>query len=183
MSKITDEGLVNRLPTDMDIVDNTCNHKCSRCAHCCTAFLPWTIKEVYTVKDFMKEHKIVPNFLSSFDEHNLYAFCPFLDKDTRRCQIYPVRPLICRTFKCDKSHAVLLKEKILAHKRADYNSCGLSNHDKGVASTQMLFFNDAKFDIVFRHLTAVNQGIVVSLEKEQALLPMIADKYIKKGGD
>lgn len=180
---ILDEGLINRAPTDADIEDKTRNHKCSGCAHCCTAFLPWTSKEVHVVKDFMKEHFIVPYFLSSFDKHNLYVFCPFLNKDTRRCQIYPVRPLICRTFKCDKNINTLNKEKEFAHKRADYNSCGLSKHDKGMASTQMLFFNDVEFDIKYRHLVACNLGMDLCLEEEQSVMPMIADKYIKKGGE
>lgn len=179
MSSIMDEGL-NRPGTDADITDNTCNHQCSKCGHCCTCWLPLTVKEVNVIKDYLKVHPVEPNFLSDFDEHNQYAFCPFLDKDTRACRIYPVRPLICRLFKCDQSIETINKNRLLVHKRADYNSCGLSKHDKGMASTQMIFFNDYVFDIRYRHLVCCGYGKELSLEQEQAIMPLIADKYISR---
>ena len=179
MPKVSKNEVINRPPTDADIVDNTCNNQCSHCAGCCTAFLPWTVKETHRVLSWPEFKNVVPNFLSSSDPNHLFVFCPFLDKDTHLCQIYERRPLACRTFKCDQSLKTIHRNKELFHRRADYNSCGLSSHDKGNISTQALFFGDWAFDIQYRNLVAQKCGFHGSYEELKKLFPLIADKYVE----
>lgn len=184
---------LNRTPTDSDIVDRTCDHKCSCCGSCCTEFIPLTRKEVNTIKDYLKAHpEIKGNWLSNEDTENLYAFCPFLNKDTDRCDIYPVRPFVCRDFKCDKSMDKIELNRRRYAERAEYNS--FIKKDDVHVSLHYLFFGDYQFDFTYRRL-AIRQLIRdnpsfakfnekdLTFEDEQNILPMFVDTLIKKGGN
>lgn len=179
------------LRSNMDVKDNTCNHKCSGCGECCTAFIPVTKKELMIIKKYVKDNNIKGNYLSTEDGQNLYGFCPFLNKDNHKCNIYEVRPYVCRKFKCDKNKETLIKEREEYSRRADYNGV----HDNNVlASLQYLVYGDYMFDIVYRHLSfksvlesdplVKNMIGELTIDKERAIMPLLADKeLIKKGGD
>ena len=179
--------LINHIPNDLDFKDMTCNHKCSGCGSCCTCMLPITKKELSVLKDYVKTHNIKPAYLSDYDPGTLHAFCPLLDPETKRCRVYEVRPFVCRNFKCDKNKETIKRERFMYAKRADYNGF---NGSSPVASTQYLLFDDAQFDIQYRHLTfkyALEQDPMLklrvgelTLEKEQKLMPLLADKVIFK---
>jgi Fe-S-cluster containining protein len=178
------------LNSDMNFKNNTCNHKCSGCGECCTAFIPITKKELMIIKKYVKDNNIEGNYLSTESGQNLYAFCPFLNKENHKCNIYEVRPYVCRKFKCDKNKETLIKEREEYSRRADYN--GFFNNTP-TASIQYLVYGDYMYDITYRRL---NFKIVLesdpllkikfgelTIEKEQAIMPLLADKeLIKKGG-
>lgn len=184
------DELVNKIPGDLDFVDMTCNHKCSGCGSCCTSQLPWTKKELSIVKKYILENKIEPSYLSTFDKHNLYGFCPLLDPVTKKCKVYEVRPFVCRDFKCDKSKDAIRRNREMYARRADYN--GIPGSNAPIASTQLLLFDDIAYDIQWRHVTLkiiINQNpnLVshfgeLTFEQEQALLPMLVDSILLKEG-
>ena len=185
-------NLVNKLPGDLDFVDMTCNHQCSCCGSCCTSQLPLTKKEISRLKEYILENKIEPSYLSTFDKHNLYGFCPLLDPVTKKCKAYEARPFVCRDFKCDKSKDTIKRKREMYARRADYN--GIPGSNAPIASTQLLLFGDVAYDIQWRHLTLqiiLNQDPdlasrfgELTLEKEQAILPMLVDSILlKKGGN
>lgn len=88
------------------VYDYTVNDECSNCGQCCSALLPVSRKEMKEILRYVKKHNIAPcyhdkglpmNEMPTFD-----LTCPFRDNIQRVCKIYPVRPLICKEFRCDK---------------------------------------------------------------------------------
>lgn len=103
---------------DLNIVNRTCNHQCSRCGDCCGLFIPFTEKELSIIKKFVSENKILP--INHITGETLIAKCCFYDDINKKCLIYPVRPYVCQDFKCD--HKDWLKRRDKYEKRAKYNS-------------------------------------------------------------
>ena len=86
------------------ITDFTLNGECTSCGACCSNNLPMTEKEVrairrYVRRNHIQEQKHLPAILAG---PVLDLTCPFRDNHTRTCVIYPVRPAICRDFRCDR---------------------------------------------------------------------------------
>lgn len=108
---------IQQVMKDMEngVYDFTDNGKCAGCGKCCSNYLPISRKEVKQIRRYIKKHRIpekkhnIPTANLTFD-----MTCPFLDesKSFDKCTIYPVRPQICRDFKCDNP-----KKKICADKR------------------------------------------------------------------
>ena len=65
-----------------------------------------TNKEINQIKGYIKTHSIQRNLhsINVLNSKVLDYTCPFLnDSNTdKKCEIYPVRPLICREFTCRK---------------------------------------------------------------------------------
>ena len=76
--------------------DNTINGMCTCCGKCCSNFLPLTTQEIKYLKSYVKLNKIKP----SYHLIDTYSTCPFLN-NKNKCEIYEIRPAICRNFKCD----------------------------------------------------------------------------------
>ena len=97
-------GTLEEMYEDMKkgVYDFTDNGECIGCGKCCSNYLPLSSKDIkairrYINKKHIKECKhIVPAVNIPFD-----ATCPFRSDDEKKCSIYPVRPAICREFKCD----------------------------------------------------------------------------------
>lgn len=78
--------------------------KCVGCGKCCSDILPISEKEIKDIKRYVRKHRIKEH------RHNLPLVehfdltCPFLNdsKDCDKCEIYPVRPQICRVFQCNQ---------------------------------------------------------------------------------
>lgn len=98
-------GSVSKMIRDMKsgVFDFTDNGKCTGCGQCCSNILPVSEKEVKRIQRYIKKHGI--------KEHKHYyptptpipdMTCPFRNDAERKCDIYEVRPEICRDFKCDK---------------------------------------------------------------------------------
>lgn len=83
------------------LYDLTDNGKCTGCGTCCSCILPMSRKEISKIRGYIKRHGI--KIHTTLDDLE----CPFMDKEkkTKRCKIYPVRPGICRAFKCDVKEA------------------------------------------------------------------------------
>lgn len=85
----------------------TVNGSCSRCGACCPHHLAVTKKEQQVIKAYIKQHNIRPVHHGEpmEDTASIDLVCPFLnDKGVvMSCTIYPVRPVICRIYKCDQT--------------------------------------------------------------------------------
>lgn len=79
-------------------INNTDNGKCSECGKCCANILMLSNKEITIIKEYIKLHNIGP-----VNRNTIFQFvniCPFLNS-YNRCNIYEVRPDICKKFSCD----------------------------------------------------------------------------------
>ena len=105
--------------------DFTRNGKCSGCGGCCTNMLPLTESEIRTIKRYIKKHNIRPHnyVMAPLATKTLDLTCPFLDnaKQTEKCNIYEVRPAVCRYFICSDPYAILRQEEMLQEKRENVN--------------------------------------------------------------
>lgn len=108
------------------------NNECSRCGACCTPFLPMTKSEVKTVKEYLKKNpQIRERALNQpfFKGNNVYVRCCFYDDDKKECMIYPVRPFICRAYKCDQDDLKIENNKNFIYAKAHYNTDAKTIHD------------------------------------------------------
>ena len=101
-----------------ELVDHTCNGKCSRCGECCGLFIPFTEKELSIIRKYVKDYNITPT--NRFITDGMESYCCFFNKKQHKCTIYEVRPYTCRDFKCN--HKDWLKIRNHYEKIAKYNS-------------------------------------------------------------
>ena len=80
--------------------------KCSRCGQCCSNLLPLSNDEAERLKSLADKK----------NQKQIRTSCPFLT-EAFSCSIYQIRPLICKTFKCNikepsyKVSRIFAKEK------------------------------------------------------------------------
>lgn len=98
---------------DKSVCDFTVDGKCSNCGECCSDFLPLTIREIDIIKAYVKKYKIKEEIHSNVLEvsDSIQMTCPFNDKKNHKCNIYKVRPSICKVFICNKPFDQILKTK------------------------------------------------------------------------
>lgn len=82
-------------------MDNTIDNKCSGCGKCCTNILAVSEKEIQKIKTYIGKNKIKPINHCNILENKYSNVCPFLNSENK-CNIYPVRPEICKRFICSK---------------------------------------------------------------------------------
>lgn len=83
--------------------DFTVNGKCSGCGECCSNLLPLTDKEIEAIRRYIQKHKIKENIKQfPLADVSLDMTCPFRNNEKRICEIYAVRPAICRVYMCNK---------------------------------------------------------------------------------
>lgn len=85
------------------IYDFTKNGECIQCGSCCSNLLVMTAEEIETIHKYIKKHNIKEHrHILPLAEPTLDLTCPFLDdsKPNEKCEIYEVRPRICREFIC-----------------------------------------------------------------------------------
>ena len=108
-----------------NILDNTCNGKCSQCGECCGAFLPLTKKEVKIIRDTIKKYNLQWNPADNIIGNDFHMLCPMLDLKTRKCKLHSIdpklKPAVCRRFICSNSKENLIKNAKFYDSRADYN--------------------------------------------------------------
>lgn len=77
---------------------------CSGCGECCSDFLPLSKDELKRIKAYAKKNGLKPhwNSVALLTGANDFT-CPFRDNQKRRCDIYDIRPEICRSFICTNS--------------------------------------------------------------------------------
>lgn len=95
------------------VTDLTVNGECSNCGSCCSNMLPVSSKEAKTIERYIRKHGIKEQrrVLPSTDAY-VDMSCPFRSEAERKCLIYPVRPAVCREFRCDQT-----LKKIAANKK------------------------------------------------------------------
>lgn len=122
------------------------NGECSRCGACCTPFLPMTKSEVKTVKEYLKKNpQIRERALNQpfFKGNNVYVRCCFYDDEKKECMIYPIRPFICRAYKCNQDDLKIENNKNFIYAKAYYNTDAKTVHD-----FRSLLFNDYRMIVL-----------------------------------
>lgn len=90
--------------------DNTNEqHDCTRCGECCEYCIPYSEKELTQIKEYVKKHDIKPepDRLMTYKKDGFNGMkpkCCFYNEKERKCNIYEVRPAICRAYKCDDTN-------------------------------------------------------------------------------
>lgn len=98
-------NISNTLPPTQ-VTDFTENGQCSQCGNCCGNLLSLTKDEIVKIQRYVKKHKIKPHVINApLQNPTIDLTCPFLnmEKSSERCNIYPVRPYICRRFNCSEN--------------------------------------------------------------------------------
>lgn len=88
---------------EKDCCDLTKDGKCTGCGSCCSNFLVMTEKEIATIQKYVKKHNIKEQrHVFPVNQPTMDFTCPFLNdsKKCDKCEIYEVRPRICRDFIC-----------------------------------------------------------------------------------
>lgn len=106
----------------MTLTDNCINGECSRCGECCTPFIPITNKEYKKIKEYIEENNIECE--NQIDGNNVYVRCCFYNRKERKCNIYKVRPEVCRRFRCNHGLKSIEARKKYFNDRADINKVG-----------------------------------------------------------
>lgn len=139
----------------MSCINNCNNHNCSRCGSCCALGVPITKEEENIIREYIKKNNIEPEIL--IKNNNFYLSCCFFDRKNHKCKIYPVRPSICKTFKCDRNKKKLEKEKRENHRKAYWNhweNGKLSN----ITTFDLLFYDNPEplLQYLFRTISGEN---------------------------
>ena len=105
------------VPESADQYANHCvDGKCSGCGECCVDILTVTPAEIGRIKEYVQKHNIKEHRQAPFYDPNATDLsCPFRNQQTRKCEIYPVRPYICRTFICSKTVEDARNDRDLIH--------------------------------------------------------------------
>ena len=119
------------------INDMTCNGECSKCGSCCGLFIPFTDEELQLIKDYVKVNKIKPTN-RIINGNQLIAQCCFYDRENKKCNIYPVRPYVCKDFMCN--HKDWKERRDMYEKRTKYNSS--LREDRVCATFDDTVYND-----------------------------------------
>lgn len=100
------------------VEDFTIDGKCSNCGQCCADMLPVSKKEMNKIKHYVRKHNIKPYLRTVVLAEKTVDFrCPFRDDSKKQCNIYDVRPEICRKFICNQSEETILKNRNLISSR------------------------------------------------------------------
>lgn len=95
----------------------------SGCGECCTDLLPTTRREIVRLRDYAKKHQLKEHRLpAGAAMESVDLTCPFRNETTKRCEVYPVRPLICRAFICSRTLQAARKTRDLVQSDRDIHS-------------------------------------------------------------
>lgn len=99
--------------------DFTQDGECSRCGACCSNILPLYKEDIKRIEQYMKKRDIKENVLPGTAVYNNVAIgvCPFYNADEKKCDIYNIRPWICREFKCSMTVDEFIRKNHLIYKR------------------------------------------------------------------
>ena len=87
-----------------DAIDLTENGKCSNCGGCCSNFLPVRKEEIERLKRFVRRKHFKPIVRSNvLAGCSIDLMCPFRNDKEQRCEVYDIRPEVCRIYRCDKA--------------------------------------------------------------------------------
>lgn len=99
---------------NMRVYDFTNNGKCSNCGACCSNLLPMSDSEKSAIHAYIKKHNIKEQrHAYPTSDITINLVCPFRSDAERKCLIYPVRPLICRNFQCNKTPEQVIDKRFM----------------------------------------------------------------------
>ena len=125
----------------MCVTNFTKNGECSKCGNCCTPIIPITEEEVKKIREYIKENDI--KMVMPITKEGRHIKCCFYDFENHKCNIYPVRPEVCRKFICSLNNKEIDKNKEYYDKRADYNG------DTKLIRPMDYIFYDSPIQIIF----------------------------------
>ena len=96
-----DDSEISDTDKDGNIINNTINNSCSKCGMCCGMFIPFTDKEIAKIKKYVKKYNI-KQVEDRETENGFEARCCFYDVKNKKCNIYSVRPYVCKDFICNR---------------------------------------------------------------------------------
>lgn len=103
-------GLYNAMCENKDC---TINGKCSSCGECCSNWLPLAENEINQIKNYIKKHKIKEyKRIFPTSEATQDGKCPFRNDSKKICEIYAIRPMICKSYQCNKTPNVYEARKL-----------------------------------------------------------------------
>lgn len=77
----------------------TPNGSCEGCGECCSRFIPMSAFDMVRLSSYVIKHGIRPHKRM---DRSIDLTCPYLTTSTKRCSVYPARPEVCRSYRCDK---------------------------------------------------------------------------------
>lgn len=96
------------------VYDFTKDGECTGCGACCSNYLPLNTKEIKEIKSYIKK-KHIKEHRHNFPTSRFIkdGTCPFLNegKENQKCEIYSVRPKICRVFICNQPPSKVKENK------------------------------------------------------------------------
>ena len=115
---------LDHLPTDGEFYSNNCvDGHCIGCGECCTDLLPTTRREIVRLRDYAKKNQLKEHRLPAGAAlESVDLTCPFRNETTKRCEVYPVRPLICRAFICSRTLQAARETRDLVQSDRDIHS-------------------------------------------------------------
>ena len=99
------------------VTDFTVDGHCSGCGACCSDFLPVSGEEVERIRAYVSKHHLKEHINKVAVGYFVDATCPFRDDVNRKCDVYDVRPEICRSFQCDQDTESIRLNRDLLHNR------------------------------------------------------------------
>ena len=113
------EKIISFLNAVVDTNNYTVEGKCSNCGECCSNLLPLTQGEINQIHKYIKIHHIKENKKNFPTAEKVFdGTCPFRNNGKRICEIYSIRPLICKFFQCNKWGKQDIKEAVKLSKES-----------------------------------------------------------------
>lgn len=129
------------------VTDYTIKGKCSNCGACCTDFLPVSEREIQKIRKYVKDNCLKPHTVAPvLLRESLDMTCPFRNNAEQKCDIYHIRPQICRTFMCN-------------HRQGDIerNRDSFQDRYKAVSMRDVIFGDPSNREYVRIMWTALSQ--------------------------
>ena len=142
------------------IKNQTCNKQCSRCGQCCGPSNPITLNEYKVIKNYIREQNIKPRDIK-VEDNSIDLRCVFYDTKNKCCSIYPVRPEVCKEFKCDNSEYLIAFNRSYYDKRAEING----NYLTRFVPFDLLFYDIPITALLIASKQCSNQEQLISLLK------------------
>lgn len=86
-----------------EVKDFTVNGECSGCGNCCSNILPMNEEEISRLRKWVKKNHYEAHRCNyPFAKEIQDLTCPFRNEKENKCDIYEIRPTICKDYRCDK---------------------------------------------------------------------------------
>lgn len=127
------------------VVDCSKDGKCSCCGGCCSDILPLLPTELSRLRAFVKKTHYKPHTKVIIPMGETYdGTCPFLNEDNK-CDIYKIRPEICKMFKCWQNDLTPEKFKTLSPEVQSYYLKYYNKHPDVVSIRKEVFNEKVPF--------------------------------------